>query len=440
VALGLCLLVQGRNQPGRAYWRSAGWLPRSPLVLLCLALFTLGPIGTALTNTDAVSIGGTILPGLSNYDAANLVNGQLAAILPFLLARRYLGSEEAQTIVLKVLVGLGLVYSVFVIAEWRLSPFWNEMVYGFRGSAWNQLARGDGWRPQVFLHHGLWTAIFTAMACIATASLWRAMEGDRNRPLVLIALVWMLITMVLSNSFGALLITIVLVPSTLLLPSAMRLLIVVTIAGTVLFYPMLRSADYVPTTAIVETLSTVDAGRAGSLDYRIRNEDILLQRANERPVFGWGGWSRNRVFDESGDDISVTDGRWIIAFGVFGWIGYLGEYGLLTLPLMLLYRRRRQVGSLQASLGIALVLTANLIDLLPNGTLTSLSWLLAGTVLGRVELAARNPIGIPPSTRAEQSAGRRVRPALGLSTSGPRKPPVGGARPVMRGDRHHASG
>ena len=404
VALLMCVLRQGTNQPGREHWRSAGWLPRSPLALLCLALFVLGPIGTALTNSDPVVYGGTVLPGLTLYDIGSLVNQQLVVILPFLLARRYLGSADSQEMILKVFVVMGLVYSILVIAEWRLSPFVNQMVYGFQPTRWRMMVRGDGWRGAVFLRHGLWMAIFLAMAAIAVASLWRVRAGHRRRPLILAAVLWMVVTLVLSNSLGALIIGIVLIPVAMILSESQRLLAVVAVSWIVLLYPTLRSLDLVPTTEILETVRDMNPVRAQSLETRIVNEDSLLEKANQRPLFGWGGWARNRVFNEEGEDTSVTDGRWIIAFGMFGWIGYLGEFGLLTLPGMLLYWRRRQVGSLGVATGLALMLSANLIDILPNSTLTPLSWLLAGAVLGRVESTVSSLAQAPATPKVRSTA------------------------------------
>src|SRR5699024_3988850 len=52
--------------------------------------------------------------------------------------------------------------------------------------------------------------------------------------------------------------------------------------------------------------------RADSLQTRLTNEDRLSAKALQRPVFGWGGWGRNRVYNKYGKDISITDGMWII--------------------------------------------------------------------------------------------------------------------------------
>ncbi len=90
--------------------------------------------------------------------------------------------------------------------------------------------------------------------------------------------------------------------------------------------------------------------------------------------------------------ISVTDGQWVITIGQWGWLGYIAMFGLLCLPLVALWWRYRLVPAAdippQASV-LALLLGANLVDLLPNATMVPLTWLLAGTVLGHAELVHR---------------------------------------------------
>jgi hypothetical protein len=92
------------------------------------------------------------------------------------------------------------------------------------------------------------------------------------------------------------------------------------------------------------------------------------------------------VYDESGRDISTTDGRWIIAIGSEGWLGYLARFGLLTLPIILLTLRKRKYEVTLATSALSLLLAGNLVDLIPNATSTPLTWLMAGALLGRLEL------------------------------------------------------
>ena len=54
----------------------------------------------------------------------------------------------------------------------------------------------------------------------------------------------------------------------------------------------------------------VNQTRADSLLFRLVNEDMLAAKALQRPLFGWGGWGRNRVFDEEGRDL--YDHRWVL--------------------------------------------------------------------------------------------------------------------------------
>jgi len=146
-----------------------------------------------------------------------------------------------------------------------------------------------------------------------------------------------------------------------------------------------------------------DEEREESLQFRFLNEDLLLTHAEERPLFGWGLWSRGRVFDaETGADVSTTDGYWVIIIGIAGWAGYLAIFGLLGLPVLRLWlgmlRTGRPPPVVTSALGL---LTAiNMIDLLPNATLTPLTWLVAGALLG--QFSQREPVDKAPAP--EQAA------------------------------------
>ena len=104
---------------------------------------------------------------------------------------------------------------------------------------------------------------------------------------------------------------------------------------------------------------------------RLRNETELLERAFDKPLFGWGGWARARVFDEEGRNTSVTDGLWIIVMGERGWIGYLSFFGFLALPILRLAHTARRKEVPWAVLGPALACAANFIGLLFFGTLAA---------------------------------------------------------------------
>ena len=77
------------------------------------------------------------------------------------------------------------------------------------------------------------------------------------------------------------------------------------------------------------------------MKFRFMNEDLLAAKAMQRPVFGWGGWGRSRVFsEETGEDLTVTDGLWIIILGSSGFFGLITLMSMLLLPAILLRRLR----------------------------------------------------------------------------------------------------
>lgn len=132
--------------------------------------------------------------------------------------------------------------------------------------------------------------------------------------------------------------------------------------------------------------------RARSLQFRFQNEDMLLDRANERPLFGWGTWGRNRIYDpRTGEDLSVTDGAWIITYGAFGWLGYIGTMGLLVYPLIAITRavnKKNEKDFSQYTFTLSLILMVYVLDQIPNASLNHITYLIAGAILGRAKQLA----------------------------------------------------
>jgi hypothetical protein len=202
-------------------------------------------------------------------------------------------------------------------------------------------------------------------------------------------LVFLFVVLILCKSVAALVYAIVLTPLVLFASYRWQFRIAASMALIAVIYPMLRNAGVIPTDDIVAKIAEYSAERAQSLEYRFFNETQLLGRAAEKPLFGWGGWGRSLIrHTETGEILSIPDGRWIIIFGTFGWLGYICEFGLLALPIgMMLYQIRRAPGhDLSPHVGpLALILAATMMDMLLNATLTPLTWLTAGAVLGFAE-------------------------------------------------------
>lgn len=391
------------NHPG-SLQMLPGWLPRHKITrLLLLGLFASAPL-TVLMNDDTLRYGPTVLPGIGPHEAASALVKTFIEMLPLLLARKFLATDQGHRILLNVLCIVGLIYSLLALYEIRMSPQLNVMVYGFFPHSWQQHIRGDGFRPLVFLKHGLWLGIFMACAVLAAAASFR-LAPARHKTLYAGAILWLLVTLLLSKTLGAFVIAIALLPVVLLFSVRLQLICAALIGGSILFYPALRGANLVPVNAIVEVARSYDNTRASSLQYRLNNEDILLAKANQRPFFGWG-WGRNRAFDEeTGRNAATTDGMWAIVIGVEGWFGYLCRYGLMTIPIMLMALHKRRYEVTLATSALAMVLVANMIDLIPNAGLSVVTWLMAGALVGRLEVQkATEPA--PEPQGASESTGR----------------------------------
>ncbi len=380
-------------------------LPDGLLGKVLVLLLVVGPVVSVAFNLDPITFATqysgrmilvdrpvTPIPGMRIYDALSELIAQVLLILPFFLARHILATEAALKELLRALVIAGLIYSALILWEVRFSPQLHTNLYGFFQHDFLQMMREGGFRPIVFMPHGLWVALFMVMT--AVSALHFARQAAPNERLRAVAItIWLFGIVYLCKSLGPILILLTLSVMVLVLGPKAQFRIAAIMATVTLSYPALRGAGLIPTDDLVNFVAERNRDRAQSLWFRFDNENMLLERAAERPWFGWGGWGRNQVFDEqTGQAISVTDGQWIITIGNYGWVGYIALFGLLCLPLLALWWRYRQIPSekIAPEVGVlAIMLGAMLIDLLPNATMVSLTWLVAGALLGHAELVHR---------------------------------------------------
>ncbi len=391
------------------------------LILVLLA----NVVGTWATNSERIDAGVRSLPPMKIYDMFSVSLGVLVMLIPFYLGRRYLGTPQAHRVLLRILVTAALVYSLFILVEVRLSPQINKWVYGFYSHSFAQHIRSDGYRPMVFVGHGLRLGVLIAMSVLAALALYRLRADNKPFKWLMIS-GWLFVILFLSKTLGAFVIAVVLIPAAMLLNLRLRLLVGVMIAGLVLTYPLLRSSGVLSMERMMSMTQSLEHGRMKSFEYRLFNEDILLDKAIQKPLFGWGGWGRPRVYDmETGRDLSVTDGIWVIEIGQRGWIGYLAVFGLLTLPVLALFLRQGRLGLDGATGGLVLVHSANLVDMLPNSSLTPVTWLIAGALLARYEMGPATQNAAPEEAALRRRA-LHQRNALPAARQAP--VPAGGRR------------
>ncbi len=414
MALILCITVAGLK---------IDWLPKSTVGRVLTVVFILSPIATVFNNPEPVLFATGGLRGLYEKDIIALVINQATFLISFTLARQLLRSEEDMRDLLIAMVICGVVYAFPMLLEVRLSPQINIWVYGFFQHLFEQAVRGDGFRPLVFLSHGIWASMLAMMTFSAAVILWRHQKGG-IRPRLLAAGGFLFGVLVLTKTLSPFMYAVIMLLTTLFSTWRMQLRIAVLLAALSIAYPLMKGADLVPEEDILALAAQASPEREHSLRFRLENEEILLERAQEKPVFGWGTWGRNHIHDPvSGAIMTVTDGRWVITIGVFGWVGFLAEFGLLALPIFLLWRevggwdtlsrankfsaqRNQQTMPIKREKpkklyeptpmigGVALLLALNMVDLLPNATLTPLTWLLAGALFGYAEELQAKRLGV----------------------------------------------
>ncbi|MBO9574369.1 MAG: hypothetical protein J7494_01400 [Sphingobium sp.] len=373
-AFVLAFLLAGR---GGFRW------PRSMTVNVLMVCFILSPFLTSLGNTDPIALGAAYLPAMDLYTAFSLSAANAITLLPFILGAAMLRDEASHRELLLVFALAALAYSLPVLAEIRLSPFIGGKLYGVGTVEYFlQQMRGGGFRAMVFVGHGLLVSTFLGLSVVAAAGLWRAGRRVWFLPAGLCA-AYLFVVLLLNKSVGPTILTIMMVGLLTLLKPRRFFTVAFVIAAMVMTYPFLRANQLIPVEKITSLASSVSEDRAESADFRFRNEQLLLDRANARPLLGWGTFGRNRVFSfDGGDrtsDVAVTDGTWIIALGQYGWFGYFSLFGLLCYPLWHMFRVRRRISS-PISAALAAMLLFSLLDLVPNSSLRPITWLIVGAL------------------------------------------------------------
>jgi hypothetical protein len=360
---------------------------------LPLLVWTFCPIATSLSN------------GLGLFNGCS---SALALVLtyttPILLGRVYFTNATELRELAKVFVIGAMIYLPFCWFEMRFSPQLHRMVYGVHQHSFAQTIRYGGFRPMVFLQHGLALASFMASSTVLAYWLWRSKSLVRISSIPMQAIVGILgVTTVFCRSgngviemiLGALAFTLCRwLPFRVLALAAILL-----VPG----YMVARAGNWITTQQIVDFVSKIDRERAGSLHARLRQEDHFVKHATERVVFGWGGW--DRMFPKSEDGTRLTrgvDGSWILVLSKHGTVGLISWLMTLLIgPFVYFWRVpasrwTRPPTAIATSLAVLIVLF--MFDNLANAMAQPYYLLTAGALIGTARYR-------PLSSRSEQPSG-----------------------------------
>ncbi len=379
---GVMLFDAHRLARFRAHWIDL------PLLLWCIA-----PIPTSLSN----DLG--LYDGLSGTFAKSVHYG-----IPILLGRIYLGDREGLLRFAKALCLGAMVYMPLCWLEIRMSPQLHHWVYGYIQHSFVQMMRYGGYRPLVFLQHGIAVSVFYATAAGMLFWLWRTGSLRRLAGIPVSGILAAMIATLIGCKTATGLALFGLMVSCFwirrIVPIRLLLFILVFVSPA---YMAFRLTNAVPAATVVQSLRPLDPQRADSLGVRLRQEDLFSEHTANRPLFGWGAWERNIPKDSDGHPlVQAVDGFWTIALSQYGLFGLAAVTSLtLAVPALVAWRFSSPVldaPSAAPMVGMCLVLCVITIDNLFNAMPNPLFYLGMGG-LAQMAIAgwSASPVSSPES-------------------------------------------
>lgn len=308
--------------------------------------------------------------------------------IPYYIGRIYLTDIHAIREAATAIVVMGLIYAPLCLFEIQFSPQLHRIFYGKHQHSFAQTYRFGGYRPMVFMQHGLAVGLFMAAASLTCFWLWRCgtLKHIWGIPTSWLTLFLMGMTVLCKSSGGValMLMGLAVLASIWSMRTAVPLVLLVAIAPV---YMVTRALGLFDGKALVGAVAmVVNEERAGSLQFRIDAENQLAKKALQKPLFGWGGWDRSKAFNASGEGKAVTDGLWIIALGKRGGIGAAALFGAFLIGPFLLKRRYDPKLWTHPAVGpavvAAVIVTIHMIDSLPNGMPNAIYYFLGGGLAG----------------------------------------------------------
>lgn len=374
ISLGLFLggRLSGQRRKADFKWK----LYDLPMVLWCLS-----PIPTSLANH------------LGFYDGVSGFYSQVMTWgIPYLAGRIYFENDDAvRDLCMGIVIG-GMVYALLCLYEIRMSPRLNLNLYGFFAHEWRQHIRYGGWRPIVFMQHGLMVAVWMAAASSAAFWLWRSrmIEQIKGIPMGLVATGLIITTLLCKAMSGWIALALGCGGYFIYRSSKSNLFFLLLILLVPLYIGARITGNITTDDASMQAGKIFDTERSGSLGIRLEQEDLFAAKALESPLFGWGGHSRGWPVDLKTEEklVNMVDSFWIITFssrGFFGITTWL--FGMLVGPWIVLratsnYMSENKEKPALPAVFLSLVVILFMIDSLVNAMVNPIYIMISGALTG----------------------------------------------------------
>lgn len=398
--------------------------------------------------------------GIGTYDSFAAMRDQVLTWgMPYFLGRLYLGEPEYfRDMAVGILLG-GLIYVPLCAYEMAIFPSLHHRFFGYHANDPSQLERGGGYRPIVFMQHGLAVGMWMVGASLFAGWLWRTravtrLEWERVKiPVPIIgATLAILATTALVRSTGALVLGVVgalaLTTSVTIswikwpiLPIALLLVSPIYIVGRgwvgtqpvgwvkadfndekkmkeleyqAMKKPLFGWGGVTGEQFIAALTAAFSEDRAKSMQFRLKYEDVVLEKSLDKPWLGWGDTGKAREIGTqkkitTGEAV-VVDGKWILSLGNYGIVGLTSQWLAMLLPSILFFWRFRTslwtAPNYAAGAVAAVFLTLYMIDCLINSMDNAIYIVLAG---GLMSLAGVKQPLAPPSRPARPAQTTQIR-------------------------------
>ena len=349
-----------------------------PMLLFCFV----APMLSSLSN------------GLGLYNgAASIIDNFFTYGVLYWAGRRYFGSPSSLRALTTAMVVGGLVCVPLVLWEVRMSPQLHTNIYGFFQHSFAQHFRRGGFRPILFMSHGLMVALWMSVTTTLSFWLWQSQSIAKFWKVPAgFAFFALAGSTVLCKSAAALAFMLLGIFSFFIYKRQYSLKLLKWLILLIPLYIYMRLSDVVTPPAIESVAGQFfSEERVASLMVRIMQEDLFGQRAALRPLFGWGWMGRAWPVDpETGERlIQMVDSFWIIIFGTLGFFGLVTVYlalGLGPLSVLVGMVKPLKLAALKESpfavdaVVLSIVVAIFLLDTLQNGMVAPIYILCAGAL------------------------------------------------------------
>ena len=361
--------------------------------------------------------------GYGAYEGlAGLLSQSVSWGMPYVIGRLYFGEISGlRELAIGIFIG-GIVYVPLVLMEARLSPQLHTWVYGFHQHSFDQARRGDGWRPTVFMQHGLAVAMF--MSTAALCGIWLCSAGRLRFfsffsiavPTSLLSIVVLAVAAACRSTYALML----MITGIIALFASRWLKTRILLAGLLAVAPayiILRTVGGWDAQILRDLAATVGQDREGSLGVRLDSEDALWRWMQGSLLFGHGRIAELMIADREVWGRFIPDGLWLTALGKYGVVGLTAMLGALLLPPLIFLRRFRPgliMGpDLAGATALGLVLILYAMDNLLNAMVNPVYLMVAGGL----SIVKSPSLGAPQAPCGLSS--RRVNAIRAVNREGP---------------------